>query len=66
MTAEELPHIFERFYRADTARSSQHVSGFGLGLSIAEKIAAQHNGVITVESTPGKGSTFTLELPLVA
>jgi two-component system sensor histidine kinase CiaH len=64
--ATELPHIFERFYRADAARSKQHVSGYGLGLAIAKNIAGLHGGDITVESTPGKGSRFTLVLPVKA
>lgn len=59
----DLSHIFERFYRADTSRSSQHVHGHGLGLSIAQKIIEQHRGKISVTSTPGKGSTFTVTLP---
>lgn len=62
--ASELPHIFERFYRADTSRSKTHVAGHGLGLSIAQKLAESLNGTITVESTPGKGSVFALSLPL--
>ncbi len=59
--AEELPHIFERFYRADRARSRQ---GTGLGLAIASTLSAQLGGYITVESVPGEGSTFSLWLPL--
>lgn len=57
----ELPHIFERFYRTDRARSRQ---GTGLGLAIAKTLAEQAGGHITVESTPGHGSTFNVWLPL--
>jgi signal transduction histidine kinase len=57
----DLPHIFERFYRADRARS-QH--GTGLGLSIANTLAEQLGGRITAESVPGEGSTFSVWLPL--
>lgn len=58
--ADELPLIFERFHQADTARTE---GGAGLGLSIARQIAEAHGGTLEVESTVGKGSTFTLTLP---
>jgi signal transduction histidine kinase len=56
-----LPHIFERFYRVDEARSA---GGMGLGLSIVQQIAEAHGGHVSVTSTPGIGSTFTLHLPV--
>ncbi|TXG77669.1 HAMP domain-containing histidine kinase [Patescibacteria group bacterium] len=62
--ASELPHIFDRFYRADTSRSRQHTEGYGLGLSIARKLADQLGAEITAKSEPDKGSTFTIRLPL--
>lgn len=55
-----LPHIFDRFYRGDAARSSP---GAGLGLAIADELTRAQNGVITVESRVGQGSTFTLTFP---
>jgi two-component system phosphate regulon sensor histidine kinase PhoR len=59
---EHLPRLFERFYRVDKARSRK-AGGTGLGLSIVKHIAHAHGGAVTVESTPGKGSTFSLHLP---
>jgi heavy metal sensor kinase len=62
---EEQSKIFERFYRVDRARSRAQ-GGAGLGLAIAQWITTQHRGAITVESRPGHGTTFRIELPMVA
>ena len=60
--ALDQPHIFSRFYRADSSRSKSQVNGYGLGLSIAHKIVLAHGGTIEAASSPGKGSTFTVSL----
>ena len=61
--AEHLDRLFERFYRVDTSRSRE-IGGTGLGLSIVKHLAGLYNGDVSVESTPGEGSTFTVRLPL--
>lgn len=62
ISPEDQAHIFDRFYRTDRARSRE-LGGSGLGLSIVQWIAAAHNGRVSVESVPQKGSTFSLWLP---
>lgn len=62
--AEDLPHIFERFYRAEKSRTRGKTTGFGLGLSIAHWIIEQHGGRIEVVSKEGKGTTFAIWLPV--
>jgi signal transduction histidine kinase len=57
---DQLPHVFERFYRADEARSTE---GSGLGLAIARQIVEDHGGSMRARSRPGKGSTFTIRVP---
>ena len=64
ISTKDLPHIFDRFYRADNARTKNGASGYGLGLSIAQKIVDQHHGYIKVDSVLQKGSTFKIILPL--
>jgi len=60
--AQDIPHIFERFYRADPARQAT-TGGSGLGLAIVKSLVEAHGGQIGVESEPGKGSTFKVALP---
>ncbi len=61
ITSEELPHIWDRLYRGDRSRS---VTGLGLGLSVVKAIVEAHGGTVSVSSTPGKGSEFTITIPL--
>ncbi len=63
ISKKDLPHIFERFYRADSSRSKD-TGGSGLGLAIVQWIAEAHGGNVSAVSSPGKGSTFTVTLPL--
>ena len=60
----DIPHIFERFYRGERMEGKEHIPGTGLGLAIVQEILDLHRGRVTVESEVGKGSTFTVWLPL--
>lgn len=62
IAASDIPHVFDRFYRADTSRQTE-VSGTGLGLAIVEQIVRLHNGRMEVNSTPKEGTTFSVILP---
>jgi two-component system OmpR family sensor kinase len=63
IAVEHLPHLFERFYRVDEARN-RSAGGTGLGLAIVKSIAEAHEGRVEIESTPGKGSIFSVRLPM--
>ncbi len=63
ISAEDLPYLFHRFYRGEMAKEGS-VPGTGLGLAICKEVIDRYNGQIRVESAPGQGATFTIELPL--
>ncbi|WP_308407731.1 sensor histidine kinase [Streptomyces somaliensis] len=60
----DLPHVFERFYKADAARTRSHSQGSGLGLALALENALLHEGTLAAGNAPGGGAAFTLTLPL--
>lgn len=62
ISKEDLPHIFDRFYRAEKSRTKQQADGYGLGLSIAKRIVSLHNGSIDIESNTGQGVTVKISL----
>jgi signal transduction histidine kinase len=71
ISPEHLPHLFDRFYQVDKARShngddpgENRLGGSGLGLAIVKQIVEQHGGRITVDSELGKGSQFRIDLPV--
>jgi len=66
ISEQDLPHIFDRFYRSDEARTrnGQGPEGHGLGLAIAQAIANEHGGSLSARSNAEEGTTFTAKLPL--
>lgn len=63
ISPEDLPYIFDRFWRGDRSRTRQGGTGSGLGLAIARQLVQAHSGTIRADSQPGKGTTFTIDLP---
>jgi len=61
---KDIPQIFDRFYRVDQSRSKENIPGYGLGLSLAKRIIEIHKGSVAVSSALGKGTAFTIKLPL--
>jgi len=59
---EHIPRLTERFYRVDRSRSRE-TGGTGLGLAIVKHVVQRHGGVLRIQSTPGRGSTFAMEFP---
>jgi signal transduction histidine kinase len=64
ISADILPHIFDRFYRVDTSRTGGDKRGYGLGLSLAKKIVELSGGELSVSSAPGEITTFRVFLPI--
>jgi len=64
LTAEQVAHVFDRFYRADTSRGRTPTGGAGLGLSIVHSLVTAHHGRVEVDTAPGEGATFRIVLPL--
>jgi len=64
ISKEDLPRIFERFYRVDKARTAESIRGTGLGLAIVKHIAQLHGGHVEADSEPGKGTTIRVSLPV--
>lgn len=60
---KDMPHIFERFYRAEVSRSKKNIDGFGLGLSLVKRVLEVHEGKISVKSKLGEGTSITIKLP---
>ena len=65
ISKEDLPRVFERFYRVDKARTGENIRGTGLGLAIVKHIAQLHGGHVEAESELGKGTTIRMVLPIV-
>jgi signal transduction histidine kinase len=64
IAAEDVPHVFSRFWRAATSRNRES-GGLGIGLALVREIIVRHQGTVNVESERGVGSTFTLSLPML-
>src|SRR5438445_4451813 len=64
ISKEDLPRVFERFYRVDKARTAESIRGTGLGLAIVKHIAQLHGGHVEADSEPGKGTTIRVSLPV--
>lgn len=64
LTGDQAARVFDRFYRADTARGRTETGGAGLGLSIVHSLVSAHHGRVEVHTAPGRGATFRVLLPL--